>query len=365
MCKVHGKSNIKPTVFIKQPKISIKAKKNEYVVVLDKSGNVTGTHPIMEFEIVNGPPQYLFEVQVARRYRDLLLGGPGLKDAWDKTKPVKERIWQRAFSSWSNGEKTLKLDRAGKAKYKMPLEWWRDQARIEKKHFIEAVIHYRVLAFRDATAKTIFYSVPDRNFVALPKTKIKNNLIEFKVYKLRYHKDGATVGMWRRYARIEFKVHEENTTEMYSMVQWKKGGRKYEDNTDVWGVTDYNVQHTCKYPKWQIDRLTANPRYWDGSPTKEADNKTSYYEDDVSCGPPDDGHTEVKLRIDFISKMHVDFDIPAAVTIKTNTNLPDGKKDIYEGAIDENKTLILAEASWFARLKVFTKPTGGFGYLQL
>jgi hypothetical protein len=360
-----GKSKNKPIVLVKHPRVKIKAKLDEYVLVLNQAGQLQANYPIMEFEVTNGTPNYLVDVQVARRYADLLMGGPGLANAWDKTAAVKQRIDQRPFSSWSNGEKALKLDATGKATYKIPLEWWCDQARIAKKLFDEVTYFYRVLIFEKANSETIYLSTDDRDYRASPKVKVKNNLTDFKVYNLRYHKDDTTDGMWLRYARIEFKVREADTAKMYNMVQWKKGGRINEDGSDVWGVTDYGVEHTCKYSNWQIDRVATNPRYWDGDPVIEADKKTAYYEDDVSCGPPDPGHTAVTLNIDFISKMHLNCDIPAAVTIKTESSYPDGRKNIYQGVIDENVTLILAEASWSAKMKVSEQPAGGYGYEEL
>ncbi len=360
----------KPAVFIKNPKIKIKARKTEYVVVLDKDGNVPGAHPLLEFVISNGPPNYYFDVQVARRYSKGLAGGPGLTNAWDKAKKVKDRLWQRAFSSWSNGQRTLRLDARGKATYRMPLEWWRDLSRIPMQKFVSTTMYYRVLAFKSVYEKTLVASTKDGQHSGAPSVKVRNNLTKFRVYKLRYHKDASTANRWRRFARIEFKVREDNTTGMYNMVQWKKGGRKWEDGSDVWGVQDYNVQHTSKYPDWQIDRVSTNPRYWDGDPYTKAtdaslDEKTAYYTDDVSCGPPYGGHTRVDCTIDFISKMHVNHDIPASVTIKQTTHLPSGKVDVIKGVIDENKALVLAERTWSAKMRVYTTSSGAVKFKRL
>lgn len=367
-----GMTKKKPAVFVKNPKIKIKASKTEYVVVLKKDGNLPAKYPILEFRITNGPPNYYIDVQVARRYSKALSGGPGLADAWDKSKSVKDRLWQRPFSSWSNGQKTLRLNASGKATYKMPLKWWRDLARLPMKKFVTTKMYYRVLAFKSVYEKTVVASTKDGKHGSAPSVKIRNNLIKFRVYKLRYHKDSSTAGRWRRFARIEFKVHEDDTTKMYNMVQWKKGGRVWEDGTHVWGVTDYNVQHTSKYPDWQIDRVKTDPRYWDGDPyTKATDaklnKKTAYYTDDVSCGPPYGGHTRVDTKIDFISKMHVNGNIPASVTIKTITHLPmpSGKVDIIKGVIDEKKAPVLAEIPWSAKMRVYTDSSGSLKFKRL
>jgi hypothetical protein len=154
------------------------------------------------------------------------------------------------------------------------------------------------------------------------------------------------------------------------MVQWKKGGRVWEDGSHVWGVQDYNVVHTSKYPDWQIDRVHTDPRYWDGAPKTKADDaslnkKTAYYEDDVSCGPPSGGHTRVDLKIDFISKMHVNHDIPVSVTIAKTTHLPSGDVDVIKGVIDEKKAPVLVERTWSAKMRVYTTPAGAVKFKQL
>lgn len=365
-----GMTGKKPAVFVKNPKIKIRALKKEYVAVLDKNGAVPVKYPILEFRITNGPPNHYYDVQVARRYSKLLSGGPGLTDAWDQTKKVKDRIWLRPFSSWSNGQRSLRLDANGKATYRMPLEWWRDLPRLPLDKFVTTTMYYRVLAFSNAFAGSFEATTNDASHGSAPSVKIRNNLTQFRVYKLRYHKDLNTAGRWRRFARIEFKVREDDTTSMYNMVQWKKGGRVWEDGTSVWGVKDYNIQHSSNYSTWQIDRVKTDPRYWDGAPYVKAtdaklNKKTAYYTDDVSCGPPYGGHTRVDTKIDFISKMHVNHDIPASVTISSITVLPSGKIDLLKGVIDEKQALVLGEDTWSAKMRVDTAPSGALKFSRL
>jgi hypothetical protein len=346
--------------------ILIKPKKNNYTIVLDPAGNVLAAYPLLEFEISNGKPNSYYDVQVVRRYSKLLTGGPGLNNFWDSAKKPKERLRLRAFSSWSNGQKTLQLDASGKAAYQMPLDWWKDQSRLPLEQFKTAFFYYRILAFPspNPTPNQIICSFNQQQGLA-PRVLINNNLLNFKVYKLRYHPDTATAGCWRRYARIEFEVSKVNTTNMYNMVQWKLGGRTYEDRTVVFGVTDYNVIHSSHYPSWQIDRVKMNPRYWNGAPNILSVGKKAYYEDDVSCGPPDGGHTIENCEISFRSKLHIDNDIPAAVTTGGQTFLADGvTTDLIRGTIDEDQAPVLSEKAWRAKMSVRQKPDGTFQFNQ-
>ncbi|MHC4742288.1 MAG: carboxypeptidase-like regulatory domain-containing protein, partial [Planctomycetota bacterium] len=90
--------------------IKIKAIKNSYTVVLKKDGNEHGTHPILEFEITDGPPNHFIDIQLSRDSAAGLMGGPGLAGAWDKNASRDDRVGKKLFSSWTNGDKTLKLD---------------------------------------------------------------------------------------------------------------------------------------------------------------------------------------------------------------------------------------------------------------
>lgn len=363
--KVTVRSNRRENVNIdlKPPQIKIKPKQKDYVVVVDAAGAATASYPVLEFDITDGPPGFLFEVQLGRDTKSFS-GSPGLASSWDASLKPKVRRNNKLYSSWTSGQKTLTLDGTGKATFKAPLEWWKDHARLEMSKFDKADITYRVIAFPDAAAATKFASTADGS--SAPDVKIKNNLVNFKVYKLRYHKDDTVVGKWRRFAQIEFKVREADTTTMYNMVQWKKGYRKFEDGTFP-QVTDYGVRHATTYPTWQIDRLRTNPRYWDGTPKIAANKKTAFYTDDVSAGPPTGSHTRVDLMIDFISKMHVNSDIPAAVTIDAaaSTTLPNGSPGVYRGIIDEDQAPILTEKPWSAKMQVSKDAGGNFKFKEL
>jgi hypothetical protein len=271
---------------------------------------------------------------------------PGLAGAWDGARPVRERRDAARFSSWSNGEQALRLDGSGRTTYTLPLAWWQDQARRALAGFTVDPLHYRVLAFPDP-AGTVTDSAAGRRPV-----RILNNLVSLVVDQLRYHPDGAMPDVWRRHARIRFTVRERGTTAMYNMVQWKRGGRTYEDGSFDYPVRDYGRRHESNYPSWQIDWVNVNPRYWDGAPTVEPDGQAAYYEDDVSISAPGAGHNRLNLAIDFRSKLHVDHDIPHAVTIDAaaTTHRADGALGIYRGVIDEDQCLVLEEKPWNARM---------------
>lgn len=141
--------------------IKIAAKQASYTVALDKDGNAKPDHPILEFSITDGPPKHLFDVQLSRDTADGLSGGPGLEDAWGKTKKQDERVDKKLFSSWSNGDKALRLDGDGKATYKMPLKWWQDLVPTPFGQSGKADFHYRVLAMDDAGSPPCSKSAPD------------------------------------------------------------------------------------------------------------------------------------------------------------------------------------------------------------
>src|SRR5216684_5090654 len=204
------------------PPPEITPKKDELVVVLDKTGAVPAAYPVLQFDI-KGPPNWLCDVQVARHVSDKFTEGPGLTGSWDKTKAPKDRLAQRTFSSWTNGQKTLKLDGAGKAQYIMPTDWWKDLARLPRKDFADEDFYYRVLAFRDAKSSVVYST---KNGAAPPSMKIHNNLTDFKLTDSGYINGGV-----KKSVEMKFTVRESNTTDMYTLVQWKIG------STRVWGGT--------------------------------------------------------------------------------------------------------------------------------
>ena len=323
------------------PPPEITPNKPELVVVLDKTGAVPAKYPILEFDI-QGPPSWFCDVQVSRKDADKLTAGPGLAGAWDKSKTPKDRLPQRLFSSWTNGEKTLKLDGSGKAKYKMPLDWWKDLARLPRKDFTTEDFYYRVLAFKDAAASSIVYST--KNTGTPPSVKIHNNLTDFKFTDLGYVSGGLNKSV-----QTEFIVREADTTEMYTIVQWNIGSNR------IWGggntyasATDYGISHRINIPEWAIDRLRLDPRYQDGVYTIAADKKTAATTD-TPGGPIGASDTHDYYSLDFETRLHLNFEVPAAIKIKRK----DGSPPIYDvviGVLDDPQPFILDSATWNVRI---------------
>jgi len=339
-----GKGPAKTTVKTVPPP-EITPNKPELVVVLDKAGAVPAKYPILEFDI-KGPPGWFYDVQVSRKDADKLTGGPGLTGAWDKTKAPKDRLPQRLFSSWTNGEKTLKLDGSGKAKYKMPLDWWKDLARLPRKDFTTENFYYRVLAFKDAAASSIVYSTKDKG--TPPSMKIHNNLTDFKLTDLGY-----TSGGLRKPERVEFTVREPDTTDMYTIVQWKSGTNR------VWGgaatystVVDYGFTHYINALELSVDSLTTNPRpkFFGGSagPSVSADKKTASGTDRPG-GAMDAADTHDFNTRDFETRVHLNFEVPATVTISKQ----EGSAPIYDkviGVLADPQPFILDSGTWSFRI---------------
>lgn len=322
----------------------IKAKQASYTVVLDKSGNVWAGYPILEFEITDGCPNHYIDIQVAKKDAGLLSGGPGLANAWDKTKLPKDRITQQAYSSWTNGEQALKLDGAGKATYKMPLDWWKDLARQPRNIFITMPVHFRVLAFCDPSTAPLNSSIS--------KVDVLNNLVDFKLT------DGGYI---RPYAgtvkniETKFTVRETGTTEMYTIVQWNIG------TTKIWNAsvappvsrfpvtTDYRLDHLYNIPEWAIDRLETNPRYHDGIFTLSADGKTATTDDAPTSRLINTPDTHKYASVDWDTRLHLNCDVPASVTIKRKEGSPP-VYDIVIGVLAPPEPLILDSAPWNIRI---------------
>jgi peptidoglycan/xylan/chitin deacetylase (PgdA/CDA1 family) len=156
--------------------IKIKARKSNYIVML-KEGKEVAAHPILDFEISDGPPNHLIDIQLSCDSAKGLSEGPGLPGSWDKAAQPEDRLGKTIFSSWSNGEKSLKLDRSGKAKYKMPMEWWHDFARTPQGQFDKKIFSYRVLAMDDGVSKPCAKSAPDTDDSA-PKVELQKTTLD-------------------------------------------------------------------------------------------------------------------------------------------------------------------------------------------
>jgi hypothetical protein len=330
-------------------RIRITPKKVEYVVVLDKDGNPPAAYPVLEFDITDGPPGYAVDVQVSRDAPGLLTGGPGLKDAWDKSKQPTDRVPVQPFSSHTNGD-TITLDGAGKATYKMPLDWWKDQARRKRSDFTTAKMYYRALGSPSKGAAPKVWSTKDGD--TAPNVPVHNNLVDFKVVDNGYIDGGITKSI-----RMEFTVREAGTTEMYTFVQWMQGSFR-QFPTGGGAVTYpthqlYDIIHDANFPDFTIDRLHTNPRYWDGAYNISGDTKTASATDGPNQGNLTAGFVRFYSSIDFETRVHLNFEVPASVHITRK----DGSAPVFgvvSGDLSPPVPFTLDSATWNTRvLQVF------------
>ncbi|MDR2010224.1 MAG: OmpH family outer membrane protein [Bacteroidales bacterium] len=335
---------------ILKEKIKIKAKQNSYTVVLDKNGNLFSGYPNLEFEITDGNPGDFIDIQVVKKDDALLIDNKGIVNSWDKTKLPKDRVSVKTFSSWTNGDTNLQVDGVGKVTYTMPLDWWRDLARQPKSDFSLMTLYFKVLAFPSSTDITPSESSSKSN------TEIHNNLVDFKINDFGYISGGTVKSM-----SMEFTVKEAGTTEMYTFVQWKMGGRQNWDNAKNLtrpNVQDYGIRHISDYPQWTIDRVGTNPRYWDGNYQISADAKKATATDKPSSVTPNIPLTHTFTFIDFETRVHLNADVPMVVTITRQ----DGSPPVYGiviGIIPPPEPLILDNDTWNSRILQIRNTTTG------
>ena len=323
-----------------QAEIHMAAAQAAYTVVLDANGNAPAAFPIAEFRITNGPPNHFFDVQLSRDGAGTLSGGPGLAASWVQADGRDARMGRTVFSSWANGQRTLRLDGGGNATFRMPLEWWRDQARQRLSAFTEFTYHFRVVAFRDATTPVCAYS-------AASSVALRNNLVRFRVVDNGYINGGTAKSI-----RMEFTVREANTTDMYTFVQWMQGFfRQWSGYPPVMSYPShqlYGIIHDANFPDFTIDRLETNPRYWGGAYNHSADGLTASATDAPSAPlPPASSHGWGS--IDFETRAHLNFEVPAAVTIRRQ----DGAAPVYgviTGALADPQPITLDSSSWNTRV---------------
>jgi hypothetical protein len=316
---------------------TITAKQESYVVVLDSSGNAFAGYPILEFDITDGTPGCFLDVQVQREDAGNLTGGLGLSGSWDKNKPTPERAGQDTFSSWTDGETGLQLDGSGNASYRMPLEWWRDLARQPLSDFTTQTIH-----FKAATAPSETSSITVDSPVAT--ASVQNNLIDMQVVDNGYINGGLNKSV-----SMELNVLEANTTEMYTIVQWKTGSNPTWGGPRAYGIVkDYNLNHDLNGPEWAIDRLGTNPRYHDGSFTVSDGGKKATTTDSPG-GPIGSADTHDFFALDFDTRVHLNFEVPAAVTITRQEGSPP-IWGVVVGRLADPQPVTLANASWDAKI---------------
>jgi hypothetical protein len=315
--------------------IIIVPKQINYVLVLNKFGFALNSYPILEFDI-KGPSNYIVDVQVARDAPALLTGGPGLANAWDKSQTPKVRMTQFAFSSWTNGDQNVVLDASGNATYRMPLAWWQDLARLPLKDFGTANIHYRAVAWPNTGAAPSAWSTKDGAIA--PKVIVRGNLLTFDIIESGANQVIDALGTtdfvdWgyndianTKKVLLKFTVREANTTEMYTMVQWKTGSSENwpqpnPPNPEYAIVMDAGDWHWSNDLVPAIDSTDTDPRYprgtapqgWQWNPL--FDNKTAIHID--VCGgkiPP--AFTKGFYARDFDAKLHLNCDVPGIASIE-------------------------------------------------
>lgn len=315
-------------------KIKIKSKESSYTVVLDKNGDLFSGFPILEFEIEEGEPNLFIDIQVVKVNQGLLTHSIGLANSWDKTKLPKDRVSVKTFSSYTNGDTTLRLDAFGKATYAMPLDWWRDLARQPLSDFTTMKIYFKVLAFKDVS------EIKEESLIS--HVDVSNNLVSFELNDFGY------VGVAKNIS-MEFTVKQPNTTEMYTFVQWMQGSFKmWNSITKEMSYPSphilYGMQHIANFPDKTIDRVGINPRYWDGIYNISNGNKTATATDAPSGNiPPNCSH--MYIDIDFETRLHLNYDVPASVTITKQ----EGIAPIYgiiTGVLSDPQPIILKNAFW-------------------
>ncbi|MEO8131540.1 MAG: hypothetical protein ABI822_30880, partial [Bryobacteraceae bacterium] len=277
-----------------QAEVKMTAVKATEIVVLDNLGNPLAAHPILEFKITDGPPNHLFDIQLSRTGAATLSGGPGLAGSWVEADGRDARMGRKEFSSWSNGQTALQLDGAGAGTFKMPLEWWRDQARQPLTSFNEFSYSYRVVTFKAGPTPTCAAS-------SVGTAKLQNNLTGFRVVDLGYVNGGTDKSI-----RMEGNLREANSNAMFTFVQWKIGGREQYAGTPAVmtrpTVQDYNIIHDSNYPVSQLDRVGTDPRYWNGVYTISPDGK-KMSATDAPGGGLSAGFTHQFTHIDFDTRI--------------------------------------------------------------
>lgn len=297
--------------------ITITANRGDYAVVIDDQGNEIASKPILGFQITGGPPNGLIDIQLSVDSAAGLTGGPGLSSPWDSSLPISQRYENGLFSSWSNGDNTLRLDGSGSATYKMPLEWWRDLARVtwvsDTKSFF-----YRVISVDDDTTTVTGQSSAD-GVGSASSVVLRNNLVSFKVVESGYTGRSKPVTM-------TLVVLVPNTTNMYSFVQFLQGAQK------LWTgpgpctyppITQYGgIKHDANFEDLSIDSLDTDPRYA-ANYTVSPDGKQATADDN-----PDPGAMEPQLythyysSLDFDTRVYLNFEVPAQVHISRQAGSP-------------------------------------------
>jgi hypothetical protein len=342
-------------------KIKIKAAQPAYTVVLDNSGNAPAAYPMLQFQITNGPPNHAFDVQLSRGGPSDatggaadLTGGPGLAGSWVESDGRDARMNRAMLSSWSNGQTTLVLDGSGKATYTVPLEWWRDQARqprygaavkASESALSELKYHFRVVAL-DSGSTPVSFSTADGSS-ASPTVTVRMNLVNFRVVEYGYINGGT-----QKSIRMQFTVREANTVNMYTLVQWMQGAYQQWQGTPLVmsylpGHELYGLTHICNFSDFTIDRVRMNPRYGDGA--YDCSDGLTASATDAPGGVIHSDYDQEWDSIDFETRIHLNFEVPAEVTITRK----DGSPPMYgviTGVLADPQPITLDSNKWQTRV---------------
>jgi hypothetical protein len=332
-----------------QATIEIASAQPAYTVVLDKNGNPTAAFPILQFNIAKGPPNHLFAVQLSRDGAASFTGGPGLAKSWVQADGRDGRMKRTVFSSWANGQKTLKLDGSGNATFSMPLEWWRDQARQKLPDFKDFTYSFRVVAFKSASTPVCAYS-------ATSSVVLHNNLVKAQVKD-----NGYTNGGLAHSVQLEFTVLEANTMEMYTMVQWMQGSfKEWSGTPPVMRFTPghklYGITHFSNFADFTVDRLRTDPRYRDGNFQKTPDGLTAFT-DDAPSAPLNDGFSHGWDSVDFETRVHLNFEVPANVKITRKDGVAPNI-GVITGVLENPQPITLTSNTWKTRVLQIRQPDG-------
>ncbi len=329
------------TVAITVKEIKITPKKTDYTVVLSKTGAVTVTHPIMTFDI-EGPPNWYIDVQLSRTGGGALDAGPGLSSGWKSSDARDARPGKDLFSSFTTGDRT-QLDGSGKVTYEVPLDWWKDQARRPRADFQTVDLAYRAVVVSDTLGSAIGFSTKNGGTPAT--VPMRNNLVNVVFQNNGYAQSGG-----RAVHNIAwyFDVREANTTEMYTVVQWKLGYVKYWPGGVYGYVKDYGKVHQTNMPEWSIDRLETEPRYHNGVYDISNGGKRAGSSDAPSV-TLSSGRTMGYRHYDFETRVHLNFEVPGSVTITRQEGAAE-PYDVLIGKLADPQPFQLDMKPWSTRI---------------
>lgn len=340
--------------------VTIKPIAGEFTVVLDGNGAALPGYPILTFDIT-GPPGWFFEVQV--KHSDLaFMEGPGIALSWIASQDPGVRVRSLTFSSWSSGETALRLDGSGNARYTMPLEWWKDQARQWQGDFQSDPYFYRALAFPDSSGKKARFSTP--NGKPGPAVTLHNNLVSFSqpinVDSDSYYNTGYGAHAENVVAN-RLVVKEADTWDMYCVVQWMRiiGRSRAPDGTITpLRVKLYGFSRWTNWPsEWSIDMDAGlDPRYRRNDRPDFHDHHSATVIDKPGSPVLPPNREAEFFYVDFETKAYLNCDIAGKnIQIKKQVGSPPVYDEIV-GVLPDPQPAVLAVIEWKTRILIHRNP---------